>query len=49
VVNLCEEVNGWLVEVVASSAETITCERREWPGVLLFIPPQCLRPITALR
>jgi hypothetical protein len=45
VVNLGAEVNGLLVEVVAGSAETITCERREWPGVLLFIPRQCLRPV----
>lgn len=46
VVNLGEEANGLLVEVVASSDETVTCKRREWPEVFLFIPPQCLRPVT---
>ncbi len=45
-INLREQdANGLLVEVVSSNAESVTCRSRRWPEALLFIPPQCLRPV----
>lgn len=46
-VNLREkEAEGLLVEVVSINSKTATCRFRRWPEALLFVPRNCLQPVS---